>query len=252
MRKRLIVPMVIFAAGIGLSAVFPGTASAEWFASGYLGAASTQVSDVELSLPGGTNLTFNDVSWDDESFSGPIYYGLRTGYWFEGRPNWGIAVDFSHAKMMSDPNQMVQVSGTRQGTPVAGQERLGDTFDELSFSHGHNLLTLNGMYRWMELGRSEQDFLSRLQPYVLAGLGVAYPHVEVVLAGNDTYEYQAAGIAAQAGGGLDLDITRWLSIFAEYRLSYAEIDADLAGGGSLQTEPWTHHFTSGVTFSFLH
>ena len=252
MKNHLVVPLSIVAALICLFAVLPGTISAEWFASGYLGAASTPDSDVELSLPGGTHLTFNDVTWDDESFSGPIYYGLRTGYWFESRPNLGVALDFTHAKMMCYSNQLVQVSGTRQGAPIAGQERLGDTFDELSFSHGHNLLTLNGMYRWMELGRSGRDFLNRLQPYVLAGLGVAYPHVEVAVAGSDTYEYQAAGIAAQAGGGLDVDITRWLSVFAEYRLSYAEIDADLAGGGSLQTEPWTHHFMSGVTFSFLH
>ena len=252
MKKGLVFPVTIITIFIWLVGVFPVSVNAEWFVSGYLGAASTHDSDVELNRPGGTQLTFSDISWDDKSFESPLYYGMRVGYWFNSRPNWAVAIDFTHAKMHSDPNQSVSVSGTRDGTPVSGQERLGDTFDELSFSHGHNLLTVNGMYRWLNLGKSDRDFLNRLQPYVLAGLGIAYPHVEVKVEGSDTYEYQFTGFAAQGGAGLDVNITRWLSAFAEYRLGYAEIDADLEGGGALKTEPWTHHVTLGVTFSFLH
>ena len=55
----------------------------------------------------------------------------------------------------------------------------------------------------------------------------------------------------QTGAGLDVDITRWFSVFAEYRVSYAEIDANLVGGGTLKTEPWTHHFALSVTFNIL-
>ena len=107
------------------------------------------------------------------------------------------------------------------------------------------------MYRWMQLGKAPDDYLNRLQPYVMAGLGIAIPHVEVTVEGDKTFELQTTGLAAQAGAGLDVDITRWFSLYAEYRLSYAQIDADLVGGGTLKTEPWTHHFTLGVTSSFL-
>jgi lipid A oxidase len=86
---------------------------------------------------------------------------------------------------------------------------------------------------------------------VLAGLGIAIPHVEVTVDGDRTFEFQTTGLAGLAGAGLDVDITRWFSVFAEYRVSYAEIDANLVGGGTLKTEPWTHHFTLGVTFSIL-
>ena len=229
-----------------------GKAGAEMFFSGYLGASSTLDSDVELNRPGGTNLTFSDVSWDDNSFSSPPYYGLRVGYWFKTRPNWAIAVDFTHAKMYGELDKQVSVSGTRSGTPVSGTERLGDTFEVLEFTDGYNLLTLNGLYRWTGLKDSQRAFVRRLQPYVLAGIGVAIPHVEVKVNGDSTYEFQTTGLAAQAGGGLDVDIVEWFSVFAEYRLSYAEIEADLVGGGTLKTEPWTHHFSFGVTFSFLH
>lgn len=153
--------------------------------------------------------------------------------------------------MYGDLESTVGVSGTRNGTPVSGQEQLQDTFETLEFSDGHNLLTLNAMYRWMGLGAFSQDFISRLQPYVMAGLGIAVPHVEVTVGSDRTFEFQNTGIAAQAGTGLDVNITHWFSVFVEYRLSYAEIDADLTGGGTLKTEPWTHHFTFGVTFSML-
>lgn len=163
-----------------------------------------------------------------------------------------MAIDFTHAKMYAELDSTVGVSGTRSGIPVSGQERLRDTFEVLEFSDGHNLITFNGMYRWMELGASDQDFLSRLQPYIIAGLGIAMPHVEVTVNGDRTFEYQTTGMAAQAGLGLDVDITRWFSVFAEYRLSYSAIDADLDGGGTLKTEPWMHHVNVGVTFSWLH
>ena len=252
MRKQTTYPLAASIVGALLVMGSMGAARAELFISGYLGKASTLDSDVELTRPGDTNLTFSDVSWEDDSFYNPLYYGYRLGYWFKNQPRWGVAIDFTHAKMYGELEKTVDVSGVRNGTPVSGQERLDDTFESLSFSHGHNLLTLNGMYRWMDLGTSPEEFLNRLQPYILAGLGLAIPHVEVTLDGDQTEAYQTAGWAAQAGGGLDVDITRWFSLFAEYRLSYADIEADLQGGGTLKTEPWTHHFTAGITFSFFH
>lgn len=34
----------------------------------------------------------------------------------------------------------------------------------------------------------------------------------------------------------------------EYESSYAELDVDLAGGGSIEVEPWTHHFAVGASY----
>lgn len=246
--KMLMIPFLLL---FSLNIALPIEACGEMFISGYLGFSSTLDSDVELNRPGGTNLTFSDVSWDDKSFESPPYYGLRVGYWFKDLTNWAAAIDFTHAKMVSDLGQTVSVSSTLNGTPVSGQERLGDTFEVLEFTDGHNLITLNGMYRWMDLG-TPGTFFNRLQPYVLVGLGIAYPHAEVTIEGDRTFEFQNTGLAAQAGDGLDVDITRLMSVFAEYRLSYAEIDAELVGGGTLKTEPWTRHFNLGVTVSFFH
>ncbi len=40
------------------------------------------------------------------------------------------------------------------------------------------------------------------------------------------------------------------AVFAEYRLSYADLAADLGGGGTLETDALTHHVVLGVSFRF--
>ena len=231
--------------------LFTGTVHAEFVVSAYGGVADTMDADVKLSQPGGTDLTFSNVSWTDESFEGPIYYGLRLNYWFEKSPSWGVCVDFTHAKMYAKLDNTVNVSGTRDGVPVAGAEPLRNTFKELSFSHGYNLLTFNGMYRWFPKGTRDDTFFGRLQPYVGLGLGIAVPHVEVEIDGNKTEEYQYTGPAFQGFGGVNFDVYKKLSIFLEYKLTYSDMDADLTGGGSVEVEPWTNHFIFGLSYNFL-
>ena len=135
----------------------------------YGGKAWTLDSDVKLHKPGGTRLTFNDVSWTDESFESPIYYGARLTYWIDSKPNWGVEAEFIHAKMVAELDETVAVNGTRNGVTVSGRERLGQSFGHLEFSHGLNLLMLNAKYRWSSKGGSETNLLGKIQPYL--GLG---------------------------------------------------------------------------------
>jgi len=230
-----------------LAFTFAGTARAELVVSLYGGKAVAHDADVKLDQPGGTHLTFNDVSWDDESFQSPLYYGARLGYWWESAPHWGVALDYTHAKMIAPLGQTVTVSGTRNGVPVQPREPLSATFDNLNISHGHNLLTLNLLYRWQHLG---EGIVDRLQPYLGIGAGVAIPHVEVATAGGNTEEYQVAGPAYQALCGVDFRVYGPVSLFLEYKVSYADLDMDLSGGGRLEVEPWTSHFIFGVSCHF--
>ena len=224
-----------------------GRARAELALGAYGGLGTTFDSDVALEQPGGTDLTLSDVSWSDRSFESPIYYGLRLTYWADS--GWGGALDYTHAKIYADMDDTVDVGGNRAGTPVAGRERVGDTFDALSFSHGHNMLTLNLMYRWSSLG-SEGSLLDRLRPYAGVGAGAAIPHVEVIANASRTDEYQVAGPAVQGLAGIDFAISERVSLFTEYKLSYAHIEADLTGGGTVSVEPITNHFALGVSFKF--
>ncbi len=225
------------------------TAKAQFAISVYGSLAHTSDADVGLVQPGGTDLTFAGVSWTSESLESPPYYGLRLSYWFGRAARWGLAVDFTHAKMYAELEKNVTVSGRRDGTPVDGSERLGDTFDVLSFSHGHNLLTLNGMYRWFPKGERDGTFLGRLQPYAGLGLGIAIPHVESDIDSVVTNEYQLSGPVLEALGGLNFDLTRHFMLFGEYQLNYARLEGELTDGGSLEVKPWTHQLALGLTLS---
>jgi hypothetical protein len=243
-RKR----MMTLASGFVLLLV-SGTAQAEWVAAVYGGLSDSRDSDVELSQPGGSNLTFADVSWDNKSFDNPLYYGLRVTYWPDSAARWGVSVDFTHDKIYADRNKTVHVSGTRGGSPVDTQEPLSNTFDVLAMSHGLNLLTVNGVYRWLP-DSDAVTFWSRLTPYVGFGGGLAYPHVEVTTGGSVTDEYQLAGWVLNGLAGLNYSFgPRW-SIFAEYKISYADIRGDLNGGGTLDTAVWTNHYNFGVSYRF--
>jgi lipid A oxidase len=203
------------------------TANAQFAISFYGGLAHTSDADVRLVQPGGTHLTLAGVSWTGES----------------------LAVDFTHAKMYGELDNSVTVSGRRGGTPVDDTERLGDTFNTLSYSHGHNLLTLNGMYRWFPKGERDGTFLGRLQPYAGLGLGIAIPHVETEIDAVVTDEYQLSGPALEGLGGLSFQITRNFLLFGEYQLNYARLEGDLTDGGSLEVKPCTHQLALGLTLS---
>jgi lipid A oxidase len=232
---------------LGMSTFPEASYPGEFVASFYGGKAWTRDTDVRLHQSGATDLTFQNVSWDDESFKGPYYWGVRLTYWPDKATGWGAALDFTHAKMLANLNQNVRVSGTRGGVPVNAHEPLSDTFDGLSFTHGYNLLTGNALYRW-STGRTH--WFGESRPYAGVGLGIAYPHVEVAINGQSTVDYQITGPAYQGFVGLDIEAFERVSVVVEYKLTYAAIDADISGGGSVRFKPWTQHAVLGAAYHF--
>ncbi len=87
-----------------------------------------------------------------------------------------------------------------------------------------------------------------MTPYLGAALGISVPHVEArsPAAAESTSEYQFRGPVAEVRAGLD---QRW-SILAEYEGTYADLDVDLKGGGSLQSGIVTNAINLGVSFTF--
>ncbi len=244
-RQRTIVPGFASLTAAILASYVGSAWPQEWAASFYGGKAHNSASDVTLNQPGGTDLKFEQVSWDDESFKPPIYWGARLTRWSDS--GWGAALDFTHAKMSAQPEQVVHVSGTRAGTAVNQNEPLGNTFGSLSFTHGFNLLTANALYRWPAWNNAA---LSEMRAYAGAGLGFAWPHVEIGAGGQTTSEYQVAGPAYQGLVGVDLKAFDRISIFFEYKLSRADLRVDLAGGGTVRVKPLTQHAIVGASYPF--
>jgi hypothetical protein len=50
--------------------------------------------------------------------------------------------------------------------------------------------------------------------------------------------------------GVSIPMTRRFVFLAEYKLTYADLDVDLNGGGKLSTEALTHHVNVGLGFNF--
>lgn len=202
----------------------------------YFGAPYTYPSDVSVKKAGQHDFSVAEVAWDGQPFKSPIYYGARVVRWFEGGAT-GAMLDFTHSKAIARLREEKSFSGTLDGAPAPAKAMLGDVFRRLEFSHGHNMLTLNGLWRlplrW-----------PRLSPYVGAGVGVNLPHTEVQLKTDKqrTYEYQYTGPVVQALVGVELRLPR-MSYFLEYKFSLARYDVPLTHrNGALLVEDLWHQF----------
>ncbi|MGI9405192.1 MAG: hypothetical protein ACR2O4_02380 [Hyphomicrobiaceae bacterium] len=239
-------------------------AAGEWAFGGYGGIAYTHPSEVRIENPGRTDLTVTDFGWIGRPFKSPIYYGIRIQRWLAGGMA-GTMLDFTHAKAISQRQDEATFSGTLNGQPVTAKQKMDDVFRHLEFSHGHNMLTFNGLLRLAPVW-------SRFRPYVGAGAGISLPHSEVGIHAENarTYEYHFAGYVGQALAGLEIQLGR-ASLFLEYKFSYAPYDIPLSHepygwllvtdlwrqftawwngeappGGRLRTTLATHHGIGGV------
>ncbi|MEO1264977.1 MAG: hypothetical protein AAFV26_04640, partial [Pseudomonadota bacterium] len=207
-------------------------APAVWAIGGYSGSSLTLPSDVRFQNGEATDLTASDVPWIARPFKAPIYYGIRIQRW--GSPGVGGMLDFLHDKAIADPDADVRIQGRRRGEEIDTTAKIGDYFSKLEFSHGHNMLTLNGLLRFGAAW-------ARFRPYLGAGGGVSLPHTEVGFRGDNarTYTYQYAGLVGQALAGLEVQFGR-VSFFFEYKFTYAPYDVPLTQeeGGLLVTDLW--------------
>ncbi len=173
------------------------------------------------------DFTVKDVEWEGQSFKHPLYYGARVARWGhggEGPGRFGGMVDFIHSKAIARMAQELRMEGRLDGKPVPEKARIGDLFNKLEFSHGHNMLLFTGLMRLASLA-------PRVSPYVGLGAGLSFPHTEIHLNKNDptrTYEYQFTGPAVQGLAGIEFRLAR-VSVFLEYKFTFANYSAPLTG-----------------------
>lgn len=190
---------------------FPG---GEAMVGAYLGAPYTYRSDVTVRKPGVHDITAENVGWDAKPFTNPVYYGVRIARWLTtGRT--GAMLDFTHSKTIFRPDEEAAFKGIIDGIALPERGKMSDVFKRLEFSHGHNMLTFNGLLRLF-------SFHPKVNLYVGAGAGVSLPHTEINLKSDPhrTYEYQFAGPVGQALIGFEFRLPR-ATYFLEYKFTYA-------------------------------
>ncbi len=210
----------------------------------YTGSSFSRDSDLRVRQPGAaTDLDIRDVRWSADPLKLAPYYGLRLLHFFAQRPNWGVGLDYTHYKMYAQTDRVTQTSGTWKGAPVDGQARVDQYVQHFEMSHGVNMLSLIGVYRWA----GETD---RLRPYLGAGLVYYLPHTESTV-DNRAHEtgYASSGGGYQILGGLNYRLTRRLGLFAEAKFNSGTAKVDIADG-TAETSLRTFHLLAGVGYSF--
>lgn len=204
--------------------------SAEAQLSFYTGWQTAPHSIVTGNDPAGAGAFDFRAGWEGRSFEAPPHYGIRATRWFN--ENWGVSVDFNHTKVYAD-GETLGAAGSSGG------------FEVLEFTDGLNNLTVNAEYRWKNGSR-------RWTPFAGAGLGVAIPRVEVqTVAGAPlTHEYQLGGPSMMIHGGVEYELNDTWSVFGEYKFTYSQLNLDLNGGGSLETNILTNAINVGLSRSF--
>jgi len=210
-------------AGIGLLAS-GAPVSAEMVLSAYTGINESPSSTVNFDFLDGLGPRSTRANWDGESEKMPPYFGWRVTWWFEDHPNWGVAFDNAHTKVAANP--------------------MPAQFSVLEFTDGINMMTFNLHYRHLN------D--TRFTPYVGAGIGFTTPHVEVADAAVTTFtsEYQFGGPAAEILIGVEARINDRWAVFGELKSGWADISADLKGGGWLNTEVVSNQVAVGLSYTF--
>lgn len=208
----------------GLGFAMSNSAHAEFEFSAYSGFNTSPHSDIDYDFKLGAGKQSAFVGWSGEPLVMPPYFGFRATWWLDSYPGWGIALDNSHSKVAADP--------------------LPAGFEQLEFTDGINIYTVNLQYRFKNT--------SRFTPYVGIGAGFTTPHVEIhnTARTSRTFEYQFGGPAVLALVGVSTAINEKWSVFTEFKSAFVKIEADLPNGGYLKTDIISNQFIVGVSYKY--
>jgi opacity protein-like surface antigen len=158
------------------------------------------------------------------SITGPTEYedsvsgGVRVGYWFDALPWLGLAADVSYFAPDDDT--------------LGGPE-----YDVIPVSP---LLMAR-----VPIATSEEFPNGRVQPFIGVGPGIFVSLIDFDTAGDD----DTVEVGPDVHAGMNVQVTRLVSVFAEYRYTYVEPEFHVQG---VEIEPQlsTHHVGVGVGFHF--
>jgi opacity protein-like surface antigen len=146
--------------------------------------------------------------------------------------------------MYADTGRVVNVDGTWRGAPASGATPLNQYVQQFEISHGVNLISINGLYRWLD------PRLGRLEPYAGVGLAHYRPHSENMV-GGAPFEtgYQPSGLGYQLLAGAHYKLTDRTGLFVETKFNSGTAKVDIAGGRA-ETPLRTMHLVGGISYGF--
>lgn len=227
-----------------LCCLAPATAEAQWILSTFTGTNVTVPSTISLDLPAeSTRLDFLDVGYDAKPMKSPQYYGARVTRLFGGR-GFGLEAEFLHIKTYARTGESFRTVGTIQGAAVDAVLPMDALVYRYNHTHGLNFLFANVVWR-RALGAASDRPAAALT--IRGGAGPVRPGVDVVTPTMNIQGYQLAGWGQQIAGGVEWRLKGWLWAMAEYKLTHAAPEVDLAAGGRGRFDALSHHLAFGIS-----
>jgi hypothetical protein len=220
-----------------------------WVVTAYIGGAHTSSSTLTVLQPSlGNSLAFENVRLESRSLDPPLYYGLRSSYFFPRAPHFGVEAEFIHLKVFSNPQQRVRVAGVRGRVTINRELALGEIVQQYSISHGVNLLLFNGALRYVVSSNNDGP-LGRLVLSARAGVGPTLPHTESSIEGQRQEQYEVGRIGWQADGAAEVRLWKGLFAFGEYKFTRTRQNGKVFSG-TAQSLLRSHHGLVGLSYHF--
>ena len=204
-------------------ALRPSSAHADWLIAGYIGAAHTPATTLEVVPGSAAAFELPDVEFVGKAFKSPIYYGYRVG-WMKADSSLGIEAEFTHAKTIAVDTHSATLSAFEQ-------------------SHGLNFILGNLALR------SRPFCAGRCIGVGRVGAGISLPHVEATYLGTHAESYQYGGPAVQAGVGLEVAVHKGLLVFADGRVTHTRVNDDVPGA-TVSGSFTSSHLDLGIGWRF--
>jgi hypothetical protein len=135
-------------------------------------------------LPGFKSILKTDISIPQ--------YVYRLGYYFKKKSQFGIEINFDHAKYIVTDDQTLRVTGQIRGRAIDKDTLVTNNFVHLEHTNGANYLMANFLYR-IKLFESRKGN-SALSLIFKTGMGIAIPKTDVTFMGKrEDKEFHISG-----------------------------------------------------------
>jgi hypothetical protein len=182
-------------------------------------------------------------------------YNYRMGYYFNNHKDWGIEINFDHAKYVVVDWQTVHIKGTILGQAVDKDTLLNPAYFHFEHTDGANFLMVNGLKRWKFV--TSKNSKHNLGAILKAGAGIVIPRTDVTIFGDRlNNNWHIAGVIVGVETGLRAELWKhWVMEFTG-KLAYADYMnclVHIKGNGSAQQMFGTVEcvFTMGYQFGNL-
>lgn len=135
-------------------------------------------------------------------------FGFRVGYFFNNKQDFGIEINYDHAKYVVNNYQKVRVKGQINGD-YFDKDTILDPDNFLHFEHtdGANFWMINFIKRWKLIESKNKKHNIGL--IVKPGFGIVYPRTDVTIFGNRiNNQWKISGIIAGVEAGLRVEFLK--------------------------------------------